>query len=332
MSVFVEVVRTQVTTAMSGPVFLSWNGNSMQSGHITKTVQSVFKKAGVDVKITSRSFRKAAVTKVHIDKPEMSAKLAGLMAHNEAMAKKYYLLTEKAKTSVEVSRNLGRLMRTDDGAKDMTQSSASSTQDVGGAEGVKVESEKAKSESETSKKRIPWSGDDRAKVKKIFEGDMNNVTLDVVRHGVETHEELRGMSPRRIYDKLKKIFKKNCNALCGGEPPQECESLQDKLDRMGNAGKETEEVMIIDDQASTSIIAPTERTSTFNADEVATIHDLFKDMICKSTAISKKEVEKRCSSSRDGRALVQKLSALTLLNRIKYEQSKHRNGLENKRQ
>ena len=77
--------------------------------------------------------------------------------------------------------------------------------------------------------------------------------------------------------------------------------------------KETEEVTIIDDQASTSIIAPTKRTSTFNADEVATIHALFQDMICKSTAISKKVVEKRCSSSRNGRALMHKLSALRWL-------------------
>ena len=62
----------------------------MKSGHITKAVQSVFKKAGLDVKITSTSFWKAAVTKVHIDKPDMSGKLANLMAHNEATAKKYY--------------------------------------------------------------------------------------------------------------------------------------------------------------------------------------------------------------------------------------------------
>ena len=44
----------------------------MKSGHITKAVQFVFKKAGLDVKITSTSFWKAAVTKVHIDKPDMN--------------------------------------------------------------------------------------------------------------------------------------------------------------------------------------------------------------------------------------------------------------------
>ncbi|XP_028415656.1 uncharacterized protein LOC114541047 [Dendronephthya gigantea] len=114
LSIFVGIMRAHVTTRMNGPVFISWNGNPMNSVHITKAVQSVFKKAGVDVKVTSTSFRKAAVTKVNVDKPEMSAKLASLMAHNEATAKRYYLLTEKSKTSIEASRNLGRLMRTDD--------------------------------------------------------------------------------------------------------------------------------------------------------------------------------------------------------------------------
>ncbi|CAB3995645.1 Neurofilament medium polypeptide [Paramuricea clavata] len=104
----IGVMQAHVRTRINGPVFLSWNRNAMKSGHITKAVQSVFTKAGLDVKITSTSFRKAAVTKVHIDNPDMSRKLADLMAHNEATAKRYYLLSEK--TSVEVSKNLGRLM------------------------------------------------------------------------------------------------------------------------------------------------------------------------------------------------------------------------------
>ena len=95
-----------------------------------------------------------------------------------------------------------------------------------------------------------------AKVKQTFEGDImiNNITLNVVGHGIETRGDLCGMSPRRIYDKLK-IFKKESNALApAGEPPQECKSLQHKLDRIRSAGKEMEKVTTNDDQASTSII------------------------------------------------------------------------------
>ena len=35
------------------------------------------------------------------------------MAHNEATARKYYLLSEKTKSSVEASKHLSRLMRTE---------------------------------------------------------------------------------------------------------------------------------------------------------------------------------------------------------------------------
>ena len=338
MSVFVGVIRAHVTTTTSGPVFLSWNGNAMKSGHITKAVQSVFKKAGLDVKITSTSFRKAAVTKVHIDKPDMSGKLANLMAHNEATAKKYYLLTEKSKTSVEVSKNLGRLMRTDDGNTETTRPTASPTKDVKDVEEKEVEGKDKSSESETPK-RIPWSDDDVAKIKKIFKDDIINdsITLDVVRRGVETNEELRGMSPRRIYDKLKKDIQKDSNALVPvREPPQEHQSMQDKLERLGknltNWTNSEQAATIHDDQASTSIIAPTERNSSFNDNEVGTIHSIFKDMICENTTISRVEVDKRCSSSRDGRNLLQKSTSLALVNRIKYERRKYRLGLEKKRQ
>ena len=50
---------------------------------------------------------------VHERNPEMSGKLANLMAHNEATASKYYLLYEKAKASAEASQHLSRLMRAD---------------------------------------------------------------------------------------------------------------------------------------------------------------------------------------------------------------------------
>ena len=74
-----------------------------------------------------------------------------------------------------------------------------------------------------------------------------------------------------------------------GEPPQEHDSLQDKLDRMGSVGVATDETVTHDDQLSNSIIAPTERNSTFNNDKVETIHDLFKDMIREAMKISRVE-------------------------------------------
>lgn len=82
----------------------------MVSGQINKAIQSVFKKAGVLVKVVCTSFCKAAVTKMHESNPEMSTKLAGLMAHSEATARKYYLLSEKSKASVKGSKKLAQII------------------------------------------------------------------------------------------------------------------------------------------------------------------------------------------------------------------------------
>ena len=233
MSVFVNVMRAQVTTRTNGPVFLSWNGNAMKSGHITK---AVFKKAGLDVKTTSTSFRKAAVTKVYIDQSEI--------AHNKAMAKKYFLLPKKSKTSVQVSKELGQLMRTDDGNAHTTCEPSSATKETRAVAEKKksAENEPEKSSESEGSKRTAWTDDEVTKIKEVFKNDIaqDNITFDVVRRGVETHEELRGMSPRRIYHKLKKDCKKECIACVPeGEPPQEQDSLQDKLKRMGSVGKST---------------------------------------------------------------------------------------------
>ena len=124
----------------------------MKSGQITKAVQSIFKIFFQDVKITSTSFRKVAVMKVHMDKPEISGKLADLMAHNEATAKKYYVLSKKSKMLVDVLKNLGRLMRIDDGDKD----TATKETTVGEKKRKLQGSEQANSLKTTQSKRINW--------------------------------------------------------------------------------------------------------------------------------------------------------------------------------
>ena len=60
--------------------------------------------------------------------PKLSGKLAGLMAHRETTAKKYYLLADKSKASVEASKKPGKLMWADDiGNKDESDRSEGKT-------------------------------------------------------------------------------------------------------------------------------------------------------------------------------------------------------------
>ncbi|CAB4033290.1 Neurofilament medium polypeptide, partial [Paramuricea clavata] len=305
LSIFVEVMRAQITTSNTGHVFLTWNGQSMISGQITRAIQSVFKKAKINQKITSTSFRKAAVTKVHTEEPELSGKLAGLMAHRETTAKKYYLLSDKSKASVEASRKLGKLMRTNDSM------AGKSTED---------ETEGLERNKEEGKKKVLWRDSDLSKVYKVFEEEikMKSITFDTVRRRVEGNEQLNGMSPRRIYDRLKKDMQKAPHDVLdvGCELPKACESLQDKFACVASPS------LNYDDGSSASIVPPSERNSNFSNAQIETIQSIFKDMISNGKTISRVEIEKRCGESRDAQQLLNKLSILQLLNCIKYERRK----------
>ncbi|CAB4043999.1 Hypothetical predicted protein [Paramuricea clavata] len=173
-------------------VFFTWNLRSMMSGQINKAVQSVFKKAGVDIKVTSTSFREAAVTKVHESNPKLSEKLAGLMSHNESTAKKYYLLWEKTKASIEASTKLGKSMRNQDASK---KSADESEADVSADF----------NESET-KMRTPWKNEEIRMVKETFNKELKlkTIMLGIVRDKVKNSKQLNGMSPRRVFDRLRK--------------------------------------------------------------------------------------------------------------------------------
>ena len=198
LSVFVEVMRAEVTTTKTGHVFLTWNGQRMTSGQINRAVQSVFKKAEIDQKVTCTSFRKAAVTKVHTEDPELSGKLAGLMAHRETTAKKYYLLADKSKASVEASKKLGKLMRADDiGNKDESDRSEgkdkTSVKKLAGLdpEGETESLERNKGE---GKAKGTWTDSDLTKVQQVFQEEIKNktITLAMVRDRVEENEDLHG--------------------------------------------------------------------------------------------------------------------------------------------
>ena len=99
ISIFIKQVRSKlpyITAEKEQPLFPSWNGKKLESGQISKAIQSVWKKAGIAGPIHSTLFRKGAVTVCHSSQKEMTSDLADLMAHKEDTAKRctvlYYLL------------------------------------------------------------------------------------------------------------------------------------------------------------------------------------------------------------------------------------------------
>ena len=319
MSILVNKMRAQVTTSKTGYVFLSWNGQPMTSGQINKALQSVFKKAKLDVKVTSTSFRKSAVTAIHSSNPELSGKLAGLMAHSESTAKKYYLLSEKTKASVEASKKLRHIMRNKESAA--VKESEDSLESQGEPSGSVSKLD--------DKKRSPWTPEEAEKVREAFKDEIQRgeITINIVRDKIASQPKLSGMAPRRVYDRLRKEL---CEPVAVSPPadevpPKEQESLEERVDRMtAHSSKETLEDY--DEQSSTSIIPPTERSSHIFFDgDITALQSLFADMIS-NKPILQAEIKRRCGTCADGKRLWKKYTVFQLMNRIKYERRTKRNN------
>ena len=74
MDIFVREVRSKVpgvTGSLNESVFLTWNGETMESSQINKAIKSVWKKAGMEGSPSSTLFRKSAVSKVHTNSEVM---------------------------------------------------------------------------------------------------------------------------------------------------------------------------------------------------------------------------------------------------------------------
>ena len=82
LQIFVSNIRVHfardVGDGNGRPVFLTTNGEPMESSQICRALQSVWTKAGLSNKITCTLVRKTAVSTVHQQAPHMSSNLADL--------------------------------------------------------------------------------------------------------------------------------------------------------------------------------------------------------------------------------------------------------------
>ena len=133
--------------------------------------------------------------------------------------------------------------------------------------------------------------------------------------------------PEEIYDCLRRDLKKTADVLDATcQLPKACESLQDKLLRMCSSSASIngkQETTTCDDGSLASIVPPSERNSNFTNLQLETVNKIFGDMITKGKKISKVEIQKRCDENRDEKQLLDKISIVQLLNRIKYERRKN---------
>jgi len=74
---YLKHFRSRVCNVSNDPhLFLSWNGEKLSSGQVTRAVQAAWNKAGLGNSIICTIVRKTAVSAVHQKRPEMKGNLA----------------------------------------------------------------------------------------------------------------------------------------------------------------------------------------------------------------------------------------------------------------
>lgn len=115
LAVYIDKIRSTVvmySSEQSDFLFLSWAGEQMEGGQITRAIQAAWKRAGLGKDITCTLMRKSAVSSIHRTHPEHKDNLADLMCHTTATASKSYRLVKRQESSVTASQVLTKLMKT----------------------------------------------------------------------------------------------------------------------------------------------------------------------------------------------------------------------------
>ena len=191
LKLFIEKIRSQVASDLPN-VFVSYYGKALNSGAISKQINSTWQRAGVygDNKpplkknISSNIFRKSGSTIIEDENPEGARYVASLLTHSEATSKKHYRLTEKEKFALRGTSELEKTF-----SKRTSIDCASSVV--------------------SKKSRFEWSSAEVSELKTVFNEYINAKTIQM-----DTVRSLRGklnllcdLSGQRIYDKLRSFWR-----------------------------------------------------------------------------------------------------------------------------
>ena len=227
MKIHVCNTRNKLDNADTSPkscVFLTWTQKKMHSSHVGAQINSIWGKVfGKDCSSGgATAFRKAAVSAVQEQSEELREDWANLMAHNKSTADRHYLLQAKTKSAVKTSKQLSNIIR--------------------------KERSIFEKEDPNDKQSIPplgrhkWTADEESDLESLFWMEIGNqsITLEVVRGKIKDHPRFSTMRADVIRYKVRAMFKKGTSELL--LPPEETESRDDRLKRIGIVDSETHEM------------------------------------------------------------------------------------------
>ena len=316
IDIFIREVRSKVPGLTAGPnesVFITWNGETMESSQINKAIKSIWKKAGMERSPSSTLFRKSAVSEVHTNNESNEARgnLADLMAHNLETARKYYRLQEKSKSSVQASRNLRQAMRGTSGAE--------GSNDQPKCVPTSNSSLTVSDDDQSKTSRDSWTYEIKGLLREVFKNEIEKEAVSMEKNKMSNHPQLKGQDPKKVLDKVRTEWR--FRKLPPPQPtsvpdlPTEKETLQERVQRALNPD--------VEDENSSDIIPPTLGSSlrgAFSSIDLDRLRALFNDMITKSFPIVKTKImETLQTDDAWGKEILKRVPLDTIVNRVKYE-------------
>jgi len=310
LTVYCRHIRPQVLCAQqnASELFVSWNGASITSGQVTKSVQRIWGKAGLGSNITLNIVRKSAVSSVHEAHPARASNLADLMCHRQSTAQNCYRLVERERSSVLAARTLAE---TFSGLNSTSQSDGSAAATATDTEAATV------AESHT---RHDWDTTSLSALRSVFGSDIAEgvVTLETVRSKIADNELLTNIGSRKVYDRVRNEIRKTYGKSKTTPLPTECETTAERVQRLV---PNEQQLSVEPEDSDSECVAPSTSNNIFSEKDVAMVTKLCMHMISRGP-VSEKRINEELNKSSAGRSLLRKFSLHQLKNRIKYERRK----------
>ncbi|XP_068757402.1 uncharacterized protein [Montipora capricornis] len=320
LDVYVNEVRSCVAISSSEKdsnspsfVFLSWNGQKLQSGQISTAIDSAWQKAEMEGHVCSTIFRKSTVTKVHEDHKDLKGDLADLMGHKPSTAERFYRLREKEEACVEAANNLSSIMRKPQKKPVSRNTTATAT--------------KSLSQECLTKERLTWKEEDVNAIKELFSEEIKekSVTMEVVRGKIQGHAALEQLDAKRVCDRIRSEWRnstsnpesdKAADCMPETEPPEQVETLSAKMSRFFKASDAKESCN------SSDVVGPSNSSylskNIFSDNERKVLLRMCGTMV-RGGVVSKPAIKERLEKEEEGKELLNKFSINQLVNRLKYE-------------
>lgn len=328
MEIFISKFRNSIANGNNddaAKVFLTWSNQPMQSSQIGCQIGSCWgkvfgKEAGAG---GATAFRKAAVSAVHQSDEGQRENLAGLMVHNRSTADRYYLMQAKAKSAVQTSKYLTKIMHVEQSCpkEDVSGTIPSTSKEVGSG---KIPST-SKEVDCISPRRRKWLLEEEAAIKDLFATNISNksITMEDVREIANGHPLLCEISPSKVRDKIRSFFKNVESVL----PSLPNESPQQRLNRIGIQTSVTTNQKKSDDgsEYSPSVVSPSTCVSKksfqklFKDDEYDVFKDTFKDLIETNKSITRDYVKQKIEADPKLCHLLNNYTLLQLADKVRTE-------------